>query len=325
MNAVAWHQALQEAAEWYVCLHDEDVSPEDRQAWDGWLRGHDLHRAAWDQVNAAGQRFAGLRSHEAPQALAAGLRAAAAPLPARRRALRTLAWMVAAGTSGWLAWRHTPMRDQVLAWSADYRTRVGEIRHVALADHSQLWLDTDSAADFAIDAAQRSLTLRQGAIVIETAPDSERPFVVWTPQGSMRALGTRFLVRRDSGQQIHLAVFDGAVEIRLAATGERRVIPRGGQADFQHDRIGPLSMADSAQATWQSGMLTVDNMRLADFLAQLSRYRRGHLAAHPDVADLRVMGTFPLPDTDAALAMLGDALPIRVQRTMPWWVTVEPR
>ncbi|MBB1594912.1 FecR domain-containing protein [Achromobacter sp. UMC46] len=325
MNAVAWHQALQEAADWYVCLHDEDVSPQDRQAWDGWLRGHALHRAAWDQVTAAGQRFAGLRGQDAPQALAAGLRAAAAPAPARRRALRTLAGLAVAGTSGWLAWRHTPLRDQVLAWNADYRTGVGEIRHVRLADSSQLWLDTASAADFAIDAAQRSLTLRQGTVVIETAPDSERPFVVGTPQGAMRALGTRFLVRRDSADQVHLAVFDGAVEIRLAANGERLVIPRGRQADFQRDRIGAPSAADTAQATWQSGMLTVDNVRLADFLAQLSRYRRGHLAAHPDVADLRVMGTFPLPDTDSALAMLGDALPVRVQRTLPWWVTVEPR
>ncbi|CAB3709673.1 FecR domain-containing protein [Achromobacter pestifer] len=325
MNSVAWHQALQEAAEWYVCLHDDEVSPQDRQAWDGWLRGHALHRAAWDQVNATGQRFAGLRAQEAPQAMAAGLRAAAAPAPARRRALRTLACMAVAGASGWLAWRHTPLGDQVLAWNADYRTGVGEIRHLRLPDGSQLWLDTGSAADFAMDAAQRRLTLRQGTVLIETAHDSERPFVVCTPQGLMQALGTRFLVRRDAGQQIHLAVFDGAVEIRLAANGERRVVPRGAQADFQYDRIGPNAAADGAQATWQAGMLTVDNVRLADFLAQLSRYRRGHLAAHPDVADLRVMGTFPVPDTDAALAMLGEALPIRVQRTLPWWVTVEPR
>lgn len=323
MNSVAWHQALQEAAEWYVCLHDDDVSPQDRQAWDAWLRGHALHRDAWDQVNATGRRFAGLREQDSPQALAAGLRAAAAP--PRRRALRTLAGMAVAGASGWLAWRHTPLGDQVLAWNADYRTGIGEIRSLRLADASQLWLDTDSAADFVIDATQRSLTLRRGAILVETAPDGERPFVVCTPQGSMQALGTRFLVRRDADQRIHLAVFDGAVEIRLAANGERRVIPSGAQADFQHDRIGPESAADGAQATWQSGMLTVDNVRLADFLAQLSRYRRGRLAAHPDVADLRVMGTFPLPDTDAALTMLSDALPIRVQRTLPWWVTVEPR
>ncbi len=59
-------------------------------------------------------------------------------------------------------------------------------------------------------------------------------------------------------------------------------------------------------------------------MAELARYRHGHLAVDPAVAGLPVMGTYPLDDTDRALAMLEAALPVRVRRRLPWWVTLEP-
>ncbi|MNT56173.1 fec operon regulator FecR [compost metagenome] len=66
-------------------------------------------------------------------------------------------------------------------------------------------------------------------------------------------------------------------------------------------------------------------MRLGDFIAEVSRYRRGYLACAPEVADLRIVGAYALADTDRVLAALADTLPVRIQATMPWWVTVVPR
>ncbi|MCS5514780.1 hypothetical protein NWF32_01760 [Pseudomonas qingdaonensis] len=45
---------------------------------------------------------------------------------------------------------------------------------------------------------------------------------------------------------------------------------------------------------------------------------------NPLIASLRVMGTYPLNDTDQVLAMLESALPVRVSRRFDWWVTLEP-
>ena len=72
-------------------------------------------------------------------------------------------------------------------------------------------------------------------------------------------------------------------------------------------------------------MLVADDMRLGDFLAELSRYRSGHLGWDPAVAELRLVGAFPLGDTDRILASLEESLPLRVRRTLSWWVSVEPR
>lgn len=321
-GSAAWHRALQEAADWYVCLAEEPPDSAKRDAWVQWLRSAPLHGAAWEKVVAVGRRFAGLREQDEPLAVAAGLRQSV--FAGRRRSLRALGLLLTAGAAGWLGWRHPPLRDQLLAWNAGHRTGVGEIRDTRLADGSRLWLNTASAADFAVEASWRRLTLYQGEAMVQTAKDSQRPFVVQTRHGTLRALGTLFLVRSLPGR-MHLAVLEGAVEIRLADTGERRVVESGAQVDFTSGRYGAEAALDADQTSWRQGMLTVDNLPLSDFLEQLSRYRHGHLAAHPDVAGLRVMGTYPVPDTDAALAQLSEVLPVRIQRSLPWWVTVEPR
>ncbi len=315
-----WHRALQEAAHWYVTLNDASDEAK-REAWRQWLRSKPLHAAAWEKVDAVGRRFGGLCEQHDPVSMAAGLRRAASP--GRRRSLRALACLLVAGAGAGVGWRYPPAREQLLAWCAGYRTSVGEIRDARLADGSRLWLNTASAADFVIDANWRRLILHQGEVMVRTAHDGERPFIVDTRFGTLRALGTLFLVRRQA-EHTHLAVLEGAVEVSLAETGERRVVAQGAQQDFFADRYGDGGVLDVMQTSWRAGMLTVDNIRLADFLGQLSRYRHGYLAAHPDVADLRVVGAYPVPDTDAALALLSEALPVRVHRSLPWWVTVEP-
>lgn len=317
-----WHRALQEAADWYVCLNEASAQGPERQAWAQWLRSGPLHGPAWAQVNAVGQRFAGLRAHDEPLAMAAGLRQAArAP---RRRSLRIVAGLCLAGASGWLAWRQPAVQTSWFAWHAALRTGVGEIRDTRLPDGSRLWMNTATAADFAIGDTSRRLTLHQGEILVQTAPDSQRPFIVATRHGTLRALGTRFLVRWQDAD-VHLAVFDGAVEVRLTDTDERRTVERGAQVTFSREGFASSAPLDAGQSAWHTGRLNVDNARLADVLEQLSRYRHGYLAAHPSVAGLRVTGSYPVPDTNAALALLADALPVRIHRRLPWWVSVEPR
>lgn len=171
---------------------------------------------------------------------------------------------------------------------------------------------------------RRLLTLHQGEVVVETAHDSAKPFIVETGLGSKRALGTVFLVRKQVGR-VHLAVLEGAVELSLNRSLERRVVEQGRQVDFVEGGIGDDRALNQAQAAWRHGVLAVDAMRLEDFLAELSRYRRGYLGVHPEVADLKVMGAYPVFDTDAALSLLAEALPVRIERRLSWWVTVEPK
>jgi len=145
---------------------------------------------------------------------------------------------------------------------------------------------------------------------------------VETPSGWLRALGTRFSVRLD-GEQTLLAVYEGAVEARTRG-GAQTTLPAGRQLRFSPDSLGPVQPADPAREAWRRGVLVAKNITLSKVVAELRRYRHGHLGLAPEVAKLRVFGNFPLTDTDDTLDMLAAALPVRIRRTLPWWVSIEP-
>ena len=86
-------------------------------------------------------------------------------------------------------------------------------------------------------------------------------------------------------------------------------------------------MPDALQQApaWLRGQLVAERLRLADFLDQVGRYRRGVIRCDPRVADLIVSGVYALDDTDRILASLARALPLRVSRYTAYWVVVEPR
>ncbi len=242
-----------------------------------------------------------------------------AGVKARRRAvLKTLGLLLAVGGSGWLATEHLPYQ----AMLADQRTATGQRRHMRLDDGSQLDLNTDSAVDIAFSADLRLIRLHRGEILVDTAKDS-RPFIVEAPQGSVRALGTRFVVR--CGPTFtDVCVLDKAVELRpLNHPSRVQCLNAGQQAHFDRDQISAVTPSPAGVGAWSQGMLTVIEWRLGDFIAELSRYRRGVLRCAPSVASLRLSGAFRIDDTDTILENLSQSLPVSVRFVTRYWVSVE--
>lgn len=210
---------------------------------------------------------------------------------------------------------------------AQHTTRIGERRRMQLADGSTLWLNTASAVNLHFSPKERHIELVAGEVWVKTATDAMqpgRPFFVSSRHGQLQALGTRFNVL-DDGQRSHVAVFEGAVAIRLPHTEQPGLIVQAGeQSSFDGMSIQPVHMADPAMDSWTQGMLVADNLPLPEFVSRLERYRRGHLGYDPALSHLRIVGAFPLQDTDKALHLLEQTLPLRVHRLLPWWVTLEP-
>ena len=309
---------LKEAAGWLVRFQSETLSPSDREAFERWRARSAAHAAAWQRAEDMLRGFGQVPPRIAGETLRRLDR------PGRRQALRALAGLLVLGPAAWLGGRELPWRE----WSADARTATGEQRRMELADGTQLVLNTASAVDIDYTAQQRTLWLRAGEILLTTGRDTprlQRPFVVQTAQGAIRALGTRFMVR-DEGSVVRVAVFEGAVEIRpMSAGGSATVLPAGQQTVFNGREVQPQAAVDATAASWEQGMLAARNWRLADLVDELGRYRRGVLRCDPAVAGLRVSGAFPLNDIDASLRLLEKTLPVRVRRITPYWTTVAPR
>lgn len=310
---------LQQAAEWFATLRADDAGASEQQRWRQWLDQDERHRAAWGRVEAVNAEFGLMPPALSHQALAReGLR--------RRRAIKTLAWLAAGLTFTAGVGSSRQARGYLAAINAQYRTAVGETRRQQLADGSTLWLNTASAADADFSDSLRRIALHRGEIMIQTAHDAQvppRPLVVDVPAGRLQALGTRFVVRLED-QDTLLMVLQGKVRITPAGAALPLVVEAGSQVRFSADRLGQPQAADDTMSAWTRRLLMPDGMRLADFLAELGRYRHGYLGCAPEVADLRLVGVYPLDDTERVLNALPATLPVKVRRILPWWISVEP-
>ncbi|MBK5529064.1 FecR domain-containing protein [Pseudomonas sp. TH06] len=318
MNKLS-HASLEQAAHWYVQLRDDHVAEHERLGWQAWLAQSPEHQAAWRYVERVGQRFAPLQGDNEVHAVSHTLRNSTRTSISRRQSLKGLLILAATGLTGWAAWRSTPLVERL---SADLSTGTGETREATLSDGSRIWLNALSAVNVRFDATQRLLQLHAGEVLIDTAKELGRAFLVDTEHGRMRALGTRFSVRQNERNTL-LNVYQGAVEVRNQQ-GESQVVQAGEQLAFSIGRLGKTAPASPSREAWRQGLLLADNLPLGELIEELSRYRPGHLHCDPAVASLPVMGSFPLKDTDQALRLLEAALPIRIDKTFNWWVSVGP-
>lgn len=320
------HEAMEQAAAWFSLLQSGNATDADRDRWRAWRASGRECEAAWAFVERVSQRFAPLQAAPSPRLAADTLQAANQRLAKRRTLLLGLAAMAGSGgLLGWAVWQQAGWVDPWLARFADHHTATGERRDVVLADGTQVWLASASAFDQDYRSDLRRLRLRAGEILVQTATDPARPFVVDTAHGRLRALGTRFNVRLDDDGGTQLAVYEGAVEVKLARNTGSTVVASGQQVRFTADRLNEVVAADPAREAWSRGILLAQDMPLAQVVAELGRYRRGHIAVAPDVAGLTVLGSYPLDDFDGTLTMLQQSLPIQVRQPLPWWTTIEAR
>ncbi len=299
-----------QAVAWWVALQADDVDARQRQAWQAWRSASPLHEQAWQRIEAIGGELGRLPAGLAQNTLATSRG------PRRRDLLRGVVALVAVGGATWGLQRHGPT-------AADHRTGTAQRLPLVLADGSQITLDAASALDVDLGQNERRLRLRAGQILVQTAPDP-RPFVVQTAAGTLRALGTRFVVQCHA-EGTRVAVLAGAVRLEPASGASHHTVPTGAVGWLAPTRADALPGAADAADAWTRGMLVASGMPLGQFLAAVARYRPGRLTCDPTIATLRVSGTYPLGDTDAILAALPAALPVHVSRTTRYWVSVQPR
>jgi transmembrane sensor len=252
------------------------------------------------------------------QAALSGLGAAQAQ---RRNVLKILGMLMAVGGGSWLAVEQVPYRSML----AQQRTGIRERRSLRLDDGSQLELNADTALDIHFDSRQRLIQLLRGEIIVQTAKDpTQRPFMVQTAQGSVRALGTRFSVRQ-LPEQTRVGVLEAAVEVSPQRVADYALrLETGQQVTFDRDRVGSARPLPAGSTAWVQGMLSVDDWRLGDFIEELGRYRPGVLRCAAEVQGLSISGAFRIDDTDTVLENLGKSLPVKVRYLTRYWASIEP-
>lgn len=305
---------VDEAANWLARLHSPGFTERDRQALEQWCRQSSEHQRVWHSAEQLTNKFCGI---------APGLAMPVLDRPrnvySRRAMLKTVALAAVVPSGVWLGIKL--LQDDA---GVTYKTATGERRTIGLDDGSTLALNTGTTVQVRFDASQRALYQRTGELLIQTAADpaaTKRPFIVQTDDGSLRALGTRFIVRKEE-RGTRLSVLEDAVEVSTAGAQTTRIVEAGQQVVFTSQAIGEVTPLAVGIDAWLQGVIYAQNMPLQDFVTELRRYRPGIVRCDPAIAHLTVSGAFHIADTDRILTLLSDTLPIKIVMLSRYWVTL---
>jgi len=193
-----------------------------------------------------------------------------------------------------------------------YETRTGERAVVRLEDGSVLHLNTASKVSVRFAADVRRISLDRGEAFFDVAHDGRRPFLVSAGVADVRAVGTRFDVRRDGGQT-RVTLVQGVVGVSQA--GRSWTLRPNQQLSLGAGGAAAPQALDAASATsWTGGRLTFHETPLAEAVAEVNRYSEAKIdLAAPGYGGLRVNGVFDAGDTGAFVAAVTTLFPLKAQ------------
>lgn len=305
----------EEAAAWFARLNRRQVPLASLEAFRAW-RQRPGNRAAYADVEGLWREAAELQGDaEIRKAVSSAL---ARPAGRRgwTRAILGPGWRPALGvTAVALVGLAVAIGLQIRSAGAIYATKLGEQRLVRLEDGSRVRLDTDTRLAVRFGKGERRLRLERGQAFFEVAHDTSRPFVVEAGQTRVRAVGTRFDVRRDDGQ-VRVILVEGIVQVRDDAPARRAAWTlKPGEQLTTGASATPRPVDVTAATSWTTGRVVFQAVPLVAAIAEINRYgaHKIRLAA-PGVGQVPVTGVFDAGDTDAFVAAVSDLHDLRPSR-----------
>ena len=153
-----------------------------------------------------------------------------------------------------------------------------------LADGSVLRVGPNTKLRWSFDAAQRTIVLSEGEAVFEVAKDPNRPFIVTTPIGDVRAVGTEFGVSLMSSSTAIVTVAHGKVAVGKPNNGRIVTNQRAGEvAELVADQqlvmsaggTQPVKQVDaSRELQWATGYYEFRGESVRDAIEHFNRRNR---------------------------------------------------
>ena len=297
-----------DAAAWLARLRANDKTEADERAFRAWLAEDRLHSVAFEAMTEVWE--------------AAGAEPATRPsgLTRRRAVLASVGSMVLAGA--YFSFRQS-------AYAGVYQTAVGEQKHIALTDGTQIFLDTDTRIQATYDSETRLIALERGRCDFHVMENDKRPFVVDAAAQRIVARRTSFDVQRD-GDDVSVVLLQGSASISdqnafaqdpcVLKSGER-LVARNSRARVDRPNLVRL-------VAWQTGQAVFENDSLAEAIREMNRYSEVKLGAtDPVVAEMRISGVYRVGDNVAFARSVAALLPVSIEFAagQVWFVVDQTR
>lgn len=280
---------LSDASAWLVRLSGPLRTAATEEGFQAWLKENSLHTLAFQRVSAEWDEADRLKRYTDVV-----IQFPASAGNERRLVSRRPLFAVAAALV------------MVIAAGILYQFRFGgvatginELRVITLEDGSRVHLNTATRIAVDYDKTQRRLRLEAGEAFFEVAKLSARPFIVMVGDQQVRALGTAFLIRRDT-DRLAVTLMEGKVAIssraeETSAAKSGVTLAPGERAIFSEQKPAPTLDRPELNKllVWQQGKVAIDDLSLAAAVAEMNRYSATRLILEqPQSEKLRMSGLF---------------------------------
>ena len=162
-----------------------------------------------------------------------------------------------------------------------------------LEDGTRIWVNADSRLRYPtrFSGPERIVEL-SGEAYFEVAKDAKRPFIVRTRGQSVKVYGTSFNVEAYSDEpQERTTLATGSVGVTCGGKEIRLIPGRQAVADVEAGTMFVRTVDPSVVCSWHTGVLAVENERLENILARLSRwYDVGFIYRNDELRNLHFTG-----------------------------------
>lgn len=201
---------------------------------------------------------------------------------------------------------------------AVYQTVKGQRQTIALADGSELNLNTDTKVSVQVGKAGRRVVLERGEVALKVVHDEKRPFTLDSGDVRLTDIGTEFNVLRGESDT-RVTVREGSVGLTpIRSDGSPPVVLRSGDLGVHRDGVFASTVnkvnADEAFA-WQTAHAVYRNQPLSVVVKDLNRYFDVPIMVDKDAGQMRLNAVLTLDSESSVVGRLQEFLPLDVKTT----------
>ncbi|HVW73117.1 MAG TPA: FecR domain-containing protein [Rhizomicrobium sp.] len=300
---------IDEQASLWLAREQGGLTDAERAALDAWLARSSRHQIAYLRLQAAWERAGRLAALRSPMRSASS-KSRALPwirIPAIAAALLVLAFV-----------GKTYLTERGPHIMARYSTAIGQTHSYQLADGTHMDLNTGTRLHTDIGGRERIVTLDAGEAFFEVAHDAAHPFVVRAANRRITDLGTKFSVFLN-GDTVRVLVYEGRVRVETepGAAGPAPVEADGGHVVIAQGMEALVFAKPQSEIVkdlgWRNGMLTFDQLPLADVAEAFNRYNAKHMLVEGNARKIRIGGSFKADNVEAFVQLLQQGFGLSVK------------
>lgn len=226
----------------------------------------------------------------------------------RRLFVKVAASLILMAVCAALVYRMAVRTDDIVLQSEN------EKRRVSLPDGSTVWLNTKSRLIYSSDFNNERNIQLDGEAFFDVTPDTEKPFVITTPQSQIRVLGTSFNVSAYSHNTLEeVYVATGKV---CVASGDHQVELTPGELSTMNKITRVLSSADASnenKMAWRTGKLVFLKTNLIEVAQTLEHYFQISInIKNPVIEKCRFTSSFTNPTLEEVIEAISLSMNINV-------------